>query len=57
MKIGRQGKITILEQVRFHLDQEKSGVPRDGIEHMLTYWIVGLLESAEDDKLKAILEE
>jgi hypothetical protein len=56
MKIGTEGKKLLLEQVQFHLNMERSGVPRQGIEHMLTQWIVGLLEN-DTPELKEELEK
>jgi hypothetical protein len=57
MKIGPEGKKAILEQVQFHLNMERSGMPRQGIEHVLTQWIVALLESSDSTELKAELEK
>lgn len=56
MRIGPKGRERLREQVRFHLDMEKSGVPREGIEEMLTQWVKGLLEN-QTPELKKLLEE
>lgn len=57
IKVSRKGREKLLSAIRMTLDNDKSGVPRDGIESMLVSWVKGLLENCHNDSLRKELEE
>lgn len=57
MKVSEKGRARLNAVVRRHLDEVNAGVPRDGVQALLVYWIVGLLENADNPALKKDLEE
>ncbi len=57
MKVSSSGKEKIRNQINFILDQNKSGVPRDGIAEMLSQYIISLLENINNKELQKELQE
>lgn len=55
LRVSKKGKEKLLATIRLHLND--TSVPQDGKEHMLLYWITGLLENVHRDELRQDLEE